>query len=188
MKKAGVVAVRKDSMPDLDLGHEEIDLMKDQFHILDRQKTGFITGNDIPALFAAVNESLSQEKTQQLLGWLEEKGGTRKIDVNLALRAWSYLKDLNLKEEEDEFDHDILNTFVAMGGNSDKTGVVRKQKLIDIIKVQFGLMIDIDHMFEEAGIEVDDELNFYDFTCLLESGGSQRGSRICSIFSQASAS
>lgn len=73
-----------------------------------------------------------------------------------------------------------------MGGNIDKTGVVKKQKLIDIITVQFELTIEIETMFQEAGLDVDDELNFYDFTCLLESGGSQRASRICSIFSQAS--
>ena len=40
-------------------------------------------------------------------------------------------------------------------------------------------------MFEEAGLEIDEELNFYEFTCLLESGGTQRASRICSIFSVA---
>ena len=185
MKKT--VAVIKDSLPELDLIQEEIESMKEHFHIIDRQKAGFISIYEIGALFESVGQSLSSEKKAQLEAWIEEKSGSRKVDVNLALRAWSYLKELNMKDEEDEFDHDILNTFVAMGGNSDKTGVVRKQKLVDIIEVQFGLMINIDHMFDEAGLDGYDELNFYDFTCLLESGGSQRGSRICSIFSQASA-
>ena len=96
------------------------------------------------------------------------------------------MKDLNLKDEEEETDYDILNTFIAMGGNNDKSGGVKKQKLVDIIKVQFGLTINIEEMFIDAGIEADDELSYYDFTLLLESGGSQRASRICSIFSQAS--
>lgn len=182
MKKT---AVKKES--ELELSQEEIDLMKEQFHILDRQKTGFLNSFELTSLLEAVGEFLTEDKTQQVQQWLEEKGGSRKFDASLALRVWNYLKELNLKDEEEEVDYDILNTFVAMGGNSDKSGVVKKQKLIDIILVQFGLMINIDNMFEEAGLDVDDELNFYDFTCLLESGGSQRASRICSIFSQASA-
>jgi Ca2+-binding EF-hand superfamily protein len=70
-----------------------------------------------------------------------------------------------------------------MGGNTDKSGFVKKSTIVNIIKNVFGLTIDIENMFEEAGIDVEDELNFYEFTCLLESGGSQRASRICSIFS-----
>jgi hypothetical protein len=72
-----------------------------------------------------------------------------------------------------------------MGGNDDKSGAVKKSTIINIIKNVFGLTVDIDTMFDEAGIEIEDDLNFYEFTCLLESGGSQRASRICSIFSVA---
>jgi calmodulin len=184
MKKAG--AVPKDIFQGLDLTQEEIDLMKEQFFSIDRQKTGFINTFELYSLFEAVGESPSGDKLSQLQSWVEDKASGKKCDLSLALRAWSYLKELNLKEEEDEFDVDILNTFVAMGGNSDKTGTVKKQKLVDIIKTQFGLTIDIEQMFEEAGIDTDKDLEYADFACLLESGGSQRASRICSIFSQAS--
>lgn len=106
------------------------------------------------------------------------------------MKAWSYLKELNTKDE-DEIDNDIckvyaVNAYVAMGGNIDRSGTVRKQRLIDIIKVEFGLTVDIEAMIEEAGLDIDEELNFYEFTCLLEAGGSQRASRICSLFSVAS--
>lgn len=72
-----------------------------------------------------------------------------------------------------------------MGGNHDKTGAVKRKKLEEIIIEVFELVINLDEMFEEAGLEIDEELNFYEFTCLLESGGTQRASRICSIFSVA---
>lgn len=177
---------RKDSFQGLDLSQEEIDLMREQFHQLDKNKAGLLSTLDLGSLFDKVGEFPNKEKIAQLAAWVEEKSGSKRFDFNLAVRAWSHLKELNLKDEEDEFDLDILNTFVAMGGNIDKSGVVKKQKLVEIIRDQFGLTIDIETMFEEAGIDVDDDLNFYDFTCLLESGGSQRASRICSIFSQAS--
>lgn len=179
-------APRKESFSGLDLAQEEIDIMKEQFFIIDRQKTGYISILDIKSLFEGVGEYHNQTRMSQLQSWLEERSTNKKIDLNLALRGWSQLKEMIVKEEEDDFDMDILNTFVAMGGNSDKSGLVKKQKLVDIIKTQFGLTIDIELMFEEAGIDTDGDLNFSDFVSLLEVGGSQRASRICSIFSQAS--
>lgn len=176
----------KDTYQGVDLIQEEKDMMKEQFFLIDKQKTGFISAFDIKTLFENVGEYHNRERMSQVQAWVEEKMTNKRVDLNLALRAWSYLKELIIKEEEDEFDVDILNTFVAMGGNSDKTGVVRKQKLVDIIKTQFGLTIDIEQMFEEAGIDTDGDLEYMDFVSLLEAGGSQRASRICSIFSQAS--
>ncbi|CAG9324804.1 unnamed protein product [Blepharisma stoltei] len=175
---------KQETFQDLDLTQEEVDYMREQFHIIDRQNIGYINIHELNGLFEAVGENPSEDKMSKIGTFIEEKGVT-KVDLSTALKAWSYLKELNLKDEE-EVDIDIVNTFVAMGGNIDRSGVVKKQKLIDIIKVEFGLTIDIEAMFEEAGLDVEDELNFYDFTCLLESGGSQRASRICSFISMAS--
>jgi len=38
----------------------------------------------------------------------------------------------------------LVDAFVAMGGNPDKSGAVRKDKLIDVIKNEFQLTIDIE--------------------------------------------
>ena len=73
-----------------------------------------------------------------------------------------------------------------MGGNSDKTGSVKKQVLVDIITVQFGLTVNIDEMLEEADLDIDDELSYADFMALFGGNGSQRTSRIISLFSVAS--
>jgi hypothetical protein len=37
-----------------------------------------------------------------------ESKGIRRYDAKAALQAWSFLKELNLREE-DEIDHDICN-------------------------------------------------------------------------------
>lgn len=181
MKKA---ETRIETFNDLDLTQEEIEYMREQFHKIDRTNVGNVNMYDLRGLLEAVGEEPSDEKMQQISEFIESKGIT-KVDLGTALKVWSHLKELNLKDE-DEVDLDIVNTFVAMGGNSDRTGVVKKQRLIDIIKNEFGLTIDIEAMFEEAGLDIESDLNFYDFTCLLESGGSQRASRICSFISLAS--
>lgn len=100
-------APRKESFQGLDLAQEEIDIMKEQFFILDRQKTGYISLFDVKSLFEAVGEYQNQSRMSSLQAWLEERSSNKKIDLNLALRGWSHLKELIIKEEEDDFDVDI---------------------------------------------------------------------------------
>jgi calmodulin len=176
----------KDQYQGLDLSSEEKMQLKEEFAKLDKSRQGTIGLQDLSTLLQNLIEYHNRDRIGQVQSWVEERMTNKRIDQELAMQSWCYLKELILKEEEDEIDVDILNTFVAMGGNSDKSGVVKKQKLVEIIKNQFGLTIDIEQMFEEAGIDTDGDLEFHDFACLLESGGSQRASRICSIFSQAS--
>lgn len=55
--------------------------------------------------------------------------------------------------------NNIVDAFVAMGGNQDKTGVVKKEKLIDVIKNEFELTIDIEELIEKSLANCED-LNF----------------------------
>jgi calmodulin len=137
--------------------------MKEKFHGMDTQRQGFINRYDLRTLLEQCGESPSDEKMNSIVRMIEENG-FRRIDINTSLKCWAFLKELNAKEEEEGFDYDILNAFVAMGGNTDKSGFVKKSTIVNIVKNVFGLTIDIEQMFEEAGIEIEDELNFYEFT------------------------
>jgi calmodulin len=176
-------AGRRDSFEGIDISQDDKDSITKQFGLLDRQKQGTIFTSELKYLFEAMNEYHPKETFAKLQSWVEETSGAKKIDLIMVFRAFCRLKQMSLSNEEEEFDVDILNTFVAMGGNSDKSGFIKKQKLVEIIKVQFGLTIDMEQMFDEAGIETDGDLEFNDFVMLMEPGGSQRSSRICSIFS-----
>ena len=46
------------------------------------------------------------------------------------LSVLTYLKELNLINEEDASDNDYLDAFVALGGQQDKEGSVSKETLI----------------------------------------------------------
>lgn len=172
------------SEDELDLTQEEVDLIKEQYAIVDRSATNALNRFDLRTLLENCGEQPTEEQIHSIVAKLEERG-IRKYDLQASMLAWSMLKEL-ITKAEDEGDIDILNAFVAMGGNPDKTGAVQKKRLVEVIKVIFGLTIDIDAMFEEAGLDIEDELSYYEFSCLLEAGGSQRASRICSIFSVAS--
>jgi calmodulin len=172
------------SEEELDLSQEEVDLIKEQYSAIDRSTTGFINRYDLRTVLEGCGEQPTEEQMHTVVEQLEEKG-IRKYDLQASMLAWSTLKEIVAKAAE-EGDIDILNAFVAMGGNPDKTGAVQKKRLVEVIKVIFGLTINIDEMFEEAGLNIENEMSYYEFSCLLEAGGSQRASRICSIFSVAS--
>eukprot|EP01017_Pseudomicrothorax_dubius_P010092 TRINITY_DN13563_c0_g1_i2.p1 TRINITY_DN13563_c0_g1~~TRINITY_DN13563_c0_g1_i2.p1 ORF type:complete len:104 (+),score=39.43 TRINITY_DN13563_c0_g1_i2:102-413(+) len=60
------------------------------------------------------------------------------------LRIFSRLKKANM----DEDDQDTLAAFVAVGGEDNGDGYVDAGKLIEIIKKEFELTVDIEKMIE----------------------------------------
>lgn len=45
----------------------------------------------------------------------------------------------------------LVDAFVAMGGNPDRTGYVQRDTIINIIKNEFELTFDIEDFLEELG-------------------------------------
>jgi len=56
------------------------------------------------------------------------------------LKAIAYWKILEAEKEES----DLVDAFVAMGGNPDKTGTVDARSLIRTVKNEFEMTIDIE--------------------------------------------
>ena len=63
----------------------------------------------------ACGYNLPDEKIGELNKFLDEKKMQR-IDLNTMLSTLTYLKELNLMNEEDASDNDYLDAFVALGG------------------------------------------------------------------------
>lgn len=61
----------------------------------------------------------------------------------------------------------LVNAFVAMGGNPDRSGIVRKDTIINLIKNEFELTFDIEELFEKSNVSNDD-LDFQAFCSLFE--------------------
>ena len=80
-----------------------------------------------------------------------------------------------------------VDAFVAMGGDPDRTGTIKKSKLIEIIKEEFELTIDMEEYLQRIGGESDD-IDFFQFCLLLDAGTSGNPSRVSSIISMRSMS
>merc|ERR1711934_480281 len=66
---------------------------------------------------------------------------------------------------------ELLDAYVAMGGEPDGGGCVDAAKLIDTIKREFQMTIDIEKLIEEIDEDGSGEIEFDEFKALLASEG-----------------
>ena len=76
------------------------------------------------------------------------------------LALLTHLKELNLQNEQEIEADEYLDAFVALGGNPDKEGYVSKENLIQIIKAEFELTIDMEEFLRKIGGNAD-EISYY---------------------------
>ena len=71
----------------------------------------------------------------------------------------------NQKEREEKFDDesDMIDAFIACGGNPDKGGHVKKETLVKIIKHDFGLTIDIEELINKIDTDGSGEIEYGEF-------------------------
>ena len=62
---------------------------------------------------------------------------------------------------------ELLDAFVAMGGKADGDGCVDAKKLIETIKSEFQMTIDIEKLIEEIDEDGSGEIEFDEFKALL---------------------
>lgn len=76
-----------------------------------------------------------------------------------------------------------MDAFVALGGQPNKDGYISKNNLIEIIKTEFELTIDMEEYLRKIGGDTD-SVNYYQFCVLLDAGTSGNPSRVSSYLSQ----
>ncbi len=93
----------------------------------------------------------------------EENNG--KIEFYEFLRVYENYQSIRKEEEE----QDLVDAFVAMGGNSDKTGSIDTEKLISVVRHKFEMTIDIERLIEELDEDGNHTIDFHEFKRLLSS-------------------
>ncbi len=75
----------------------------------------------------------------------------------------------NQKTRMENMDHesDLIDAFVACGGQPDKSGHVKRETMIKIIKHDFGLTIDIEELINKIDTDGSGEIEFGEFSILL---------------------
>ena len=132
-------------------------------------------------LLEACGYHLKDDRIKNLNGWLD-KENVLEIDVKNFLRVLSHLKDLELEDEQKNEADEYLDCFVSLGGQPDKEGHVEKETLIQIIKEEFELTIDMEEFLRKIGGNAD-EISYYQFCVLLDAGTGGNPSRVSSYIS-----
>ena len=68
---------------------------------------------------------------------------------------------------------DTLDAFVAMGGESDGEGYIDASRLIDIVKNEFQMTIDIESLIREIDEDNSGQIEYEEFMALLTTGGNE---------------
>ena len=97
---------------------------------------------------------------------------------NTGQLAFHQFKDIVQAKRENEkgsSDADLLDAFVAMGGDQDGGGCVQKDRLIETIKKEFEMTIDIEALINEVDEDGSGEIEFDEFKELLAGGAAGTG-------------
>mgnify|MGYP001136511164 CR=1 FL=1 len=125
---------------------------------------------------------MTDERIKQLNEFLDSKQAD-KVDLPILLMTLTHLKELELNNEQEQDADEYLDAFVALGGQPDKDGYVSKENLIQIIKAEFELTIDMEDFLRKIGGNAE-EINYYQFCVLLDAGTGGNPSRVSSYLSQ----
>lgn len=147
-----------------------------------KRRHDFGKSTDQLFLVLACGYHLTDQRIEQLNQFLDEKQAD-KVDLPLLLMTLTHLKELELANEQENDADEYLDAFVALGGQPDKEGNVSKENLIEIIKAEFELTIDMEDFLRKIGGN-SEEINYYQFCVLLDAGTGGNPSRVSSYLSQ----
>ena len=142
------------------LSEDQMELCKTVFDQFDKDKTGFIDRFELRLVFEQLGNKLSEETLFSMINEVDERN-VGKIEFYEFIRIYERFND----SEEDE--QDMIDAFVAMGGNEDKSGEVDSNLLIDIVRNQFQMTIDIERLIDEIDDNQDGTLQYDEFKQLL---------------------
>jgi calmodulin len=71
------------------------------------------------------------------------------------------------RAENPDDENDMIDAYVACGGQPDKSGHVKRDTLVKIIKHDFGLTIDIEDLINKIDTDGSGEIEFDEFSLML---------------------
>ena len=150
------------------LTQDEIDGCRDAFLAFDKDRSGAIDVWELRQVLEAMGQKPTEEELFQMISEVDENN-SGSIDFGEFIKVIEKQKEKASKFDDES---DMIDAFVACGGNADKSGHVERTTLVKIIKVDFGLTIDIEGLIEEVDVDGSGELEYDEFKVLLSSTGS----------------
>ncbi len=132
------------------------------FANLDLDNTGSIDKDDLETAFRDIGINCSKELIVKMINDIDSSNKNT-IEYNDFLRLIAHYRATQNYNDENDF----IDAFVAMGGNADMSGKVDADKLIEVIKEEFGMTIDIERLIKEIDEDGSGEIEYGEFKALL---------------------
>jgi calmodulin len=145
------------------LSQEEIDGCRDAFLAFDKDRSGTIDVGELRQVLEAMGQHPTEEELFQMISEVDENSSGC-IDFAEFLKVIENQKE---RAENCDDESDMIDAFVACGGQQDKSGNVRRETLVKIIKHDFGLPIDIEELISKVDTDGSGEIEFDEFKTLL---------------------
>lgn len=131
----------------------------------DHEQQGSLHTMDLKQALEHLGEKVTAEQVYRMISAADPE--------NSGVLSFNQFKDIVLEKRENErgsSDADLLDAFVAMGGEADGGGCVDADKLISTIKQEFEMTIDIVALIAEVDEDGSGEIEFDEFKELLAGG------------------
>lgn len=146
------------------MAREDEDNMWKAFMAFDHEQTGFIQTKDLEKAFEQVGEKVTRNDAFRMISVADpENSGT------IQYAQFKQLVQEKREKEKGSTDEDLLDAFVSMGGCYDGSGFINATKLINTIKVEYGMTIDIEELIREVDTDNSGQIEFDEFKDLLQS-------------------
>ncbi|DAZ93798.1 TPA: hypothetical protein N0F65_009920 [Lagenidium giganteum] len=161
--EAGLRNNRQSIRMALILTQEEIDACRESFVHFDKDGSGTIDKYELAKVLEAMGQKPTDEELFQMIAEVDN-------DHSGEIEFAEFLKVIEaqkIRAAQYDDESDFIDAFVACGGNPDKSGHVERKMLVQLIKKDFGLPIDIDRMIDELDTDGSGELEYDEFKNLL---------------------
>ena len=134
------------------------------FKKFDRDNSGQLDLWELTAVLQVIDNSknISEDDLLSLINTVDEDG-TGTIDMDEFIELVDKRKNAANPDADDQ---DTVDTFVALGGNPDKSGEVNTERLRKVFK-DFKLSVDIDALISSIDTDSSGYIDYEEFRVLL---------------------
>ena len=145
------------------LSGKEIDACREAFVAFDKDKSGTIDVWELRQVLEAMGQAPTEEELFAMIAEVDDNM-SGSIDFSEFLAV---VESQKTQAEQLSKNNDLLDAFVACGGNADKTGCVKRETLVKIIKHDFQLTIDLEELIDSVDTDGSGEIEYDEFRVML---------------------
>eukprot|EP00238_Polyblepharides_amylifera_P014856 CAMPEP_0196578212 /NCGR_PEP_ID=MMETSP1081-20130531/7157_1 /TAXON_ID=36882 /ORGANISM="Pyramimonas amylifera, Strain CCMP720" /LENGTH=155 /DNA_ID=CAMNT_0041897355 /DNA_START=415 /DNA_END=879 /DNA_ORIENTATION=+ len=145
------------------LTDDEMKKMRESFALVDRDNSGTIDMGELKLVLNEMGQTPSEDELFVMISSIDEdgNGGITFDEFIKSIGNQKFFQGVGQKYQDPD-ETDTIEAFVALGGNSDKTGFIQIDRLNDVLGI-FELSGQLTNMVQEADTDKSGEIDYIEF-------------------------